>query len=181
VTNKQRGAERNRDSISTMKRRGLLAVFSGMMTSLAGCADIVDDSASTPEPPEGTTETTRTTSPEETESITETETTTTSKFERKLDAVDDLGCDPTGKQPCDDALEEGVRDRSVIEFPPGTYRFERGHHFADVDILGFVGKGEVTFVPPDGDPVTAYLLPGPSDPETRLPAPYDPSDRMRLR
>jgi hypothetical protein len=47
--------------------------------------------------------------------------------------------------------------------------------------LALSGGDTVTFVPPDGDPVTAYLLPGPSDPETRLPAPYDPSDRMRLR
>ena len=47
--------------------------------------------------------------------------------------------------------------------------------------LALSGGDTVTFVPPDGEPVTAYLLPGPSDPDTRLPAPYDPTDRMRIR
>jgi hypothetical protein len=47
--------------------------------------------------------------------------------------------------------------------------------------LSLSGGDRVTFVPVEGEEVTVYLLPGPADPDTRLPQGYDPTDRFRLR
>lgn len=67
---------------------------------------------------------------------------------------DDLGCDPTGNSPCDDALETAVESEHRLEFPPGQYRFELDHRFEGVDGLELVGTGEdrsdVEFVFPSG-------------------------------
>lgn len=67
---------------------------------------------------------------------------------------DDLGCDPTGNEPCDDELDSAVAANHRLEFPPGEYRFELDHRFEGVDGLEIVGTGEertdVQFVFPSG-------------------------------
>jgi hypothetical protein len=67
------------------------------------------------------------------------------RFDVTLDAVSDLGCDPTGAQPCDRALEAGLAaiesSRVQVRFPPGTYRLESRQRFAGYDAFGLVGSG----------------------------------------
>ncbi|MFD1513820.1 right-handed parallel beta-helix repeat-containing protein [Halomarina rubra] len=75
-------------------------------------------------------------------------------FDRVVDAVDDLGMDPDGDSPIDDALDRGFDDGTLIEFPPGEYLVTRVHEFNSVDNAGMVGKtgdrSDVEFVFPDG-------------------------------
>lgn len=63
-------------------------------------------------------------------------------FDRRVNAVEDLGADPTGTVPIDGALGGAVDDGVLVEFPPGTYRvnipIEMGVR------TGFVGVGEST-------------------------------------
>lgn len=67
------------------------------------------------------------------------------RFDVTLDAVSDLGCDPSGKRPSDRALDAGLTgtdaSRVRVRFPPGTYRFDAAHQFRGYDALGFVGAG----------------------------------------
>ena len=84
------------------------------------------------------------------------------RFDVTLDAVSDLGCDPTGARPCDRALEAGLgaidSSRVQVRFLPGTYRFESRQHFAGYDTFGLIGgtkgkegsEGETRFVCPAG-------------------------------
>jgi hypothetical protein len=46
------------------------------------------------------------------------------RFDRVLNAVEDLGMDPTGNEPIDDRLQRAVADDTLIEFPPGTYTYD---------------------------------------------------------
>lgn len=61
-------------------------------------------------------------------------------FDRRVNAVEDLGADPTGTVPIDGALGGAVDDGVLVEFPAGTYRvnipIEMGVR------TGFVGVGE---------------------------------------
>ncbi|PSQ19908.1 hypothetical protein BRD01_15290 [Halobacteriales archaeon QS_8_65_32] len=63
-------------------------------------------------------------------------------FDVTLDAVSDLGCDPSGERTSDRALNAGLAgvdaDRVRVRFPPGTYRFDIAHRFEGYDALGFV-------------------------------------------
>ncbi|WP_144920815.1 hypothetical protein [Halorubrum salsamenti] len=43
------------------------------------------------------------------------------EFDRVVNAVDDLGMDPSGKTPIDDALSDAFETGTRIEFPPGDY------------------------------------------------------------
>ena len=63
-------------------------------------------------------------------------------FDRVLDAVDDLGMDPTGEEFIDDRLDGAVDDGTLIEFPPGEYVFERERTYYDLDNFGIRGTGE---------------------------------------
>lgn len=75
-------------------------------------------------------------------------------FDVTLDAVSDLGCDPSGNRPSDRALDAGLdgidASRVRVRFPPGTYRFDSTNQFRGYDALGFVGAGtsETRFVCP---------------------------------
>ena len=66
-------------------------------------------------------------------------------FDVTLDAVSDLGCDPSGNRPSDRALDAGLAavdaSRVRVRFPPGTYRFDSTNQFRGYDALGFVGAG----------------------------------------
>ncbi|WP_152422939.1 hypothetical protein [Halorubrum kocurii] len=46
------------------------------------------------------------------------------QFDRVVDAVDDLGMDPTGNVSIDGALNDAHETGTLIEFPPGEYRIE---------------------------------------------------------
>jgi len=46
------------------------------------------------------------------------------QFDRVVNAVDDLGVDPTGGDPIDDRLNDAHESGTLIEFPPGDYRVE---------------------------------------------------------
>lgn len=134
--------------------------MSGMAATVGGCLS-GGSSGSSPTPTEsidGRTRTpadgqTTTTAPPSGEDGQSTATPTPEPpypgFDRVVDAVDNLGCDPTGESPCDAAIEQAIADGTVIRFPAGQYRFDRGHRY-NVGRLGFVGEGEVTFVPPNG-------------------------------
>jgi len=73
-------------------------------------------------------------------------------FDQTVDAVTDLGLDPTGQTPIDDALEDALANRSLVEFPAGTYRITR--EIAVRNRSGILGLGDsrddVRFVPDSG-------------------------------
>lgn len=76
------------------------------------------------------------------------------RFEETVNMETDAGCDPTGSEPCDRALEATVGDDLLLEFPPGKYRFEKEHRFSGLENFGIVGTGPdrraVQFVFPSG-------------------------------
>jgi hypothetical protein len=72
-------------------------------------------------------------------------------FDRRVNAVEDLGSDPTGTEPIGESLGTAVEEGTVVEFPAGTYRVD-----APVELgtrSAFVGIGEtasdVRFRPTD--------------------------------
>lgn len=74
-------------------------------------------------------------------------------FDTVLHAVDDLGMDPTGERPIDDAFANFLdRKSTLLEFPPGRYRFENSHETERANTLGVRGigedRGKVTFWTP---------------------------------
>jgi len=74
-------------------------------------------------------------------------------FDRVVNAVEDLGMDPTGSEPVDNKFE--VEDGTLIEFPPGTYLFTERHDGHEVTNWGIRGTGDsredVEFVAPEGE------------------------------
>lgn len=64
------------------------------------------------------------------------------EFDQVVNAVDDLGMDPDGDEPIDDALEGAMEDGTLVEFPPGDYRFRR--RFVEHDLVrwGLRGLGQ---------------------------------------
>ncbi|MFD1512845.1 right-handed parallel beta-helix repeat-containing protein [Halomarina rubra] len=96
-------------------------------------------------------------------------------FDRVIDAVDDLGLDPTGGRSVNadfsDSDLEPYGDSILIEFPEGTYRFTGeipigGDGRPARKNIGFLGIGDVKFRPDEGanyylfnlDEVDAYVL-----------------------
>ncbi|WP_246988196.1 hypothetical protein [Halorientalis marina] len=63
-------------------------------------------------------------------------------FERVVDAVDDLGMDPTGSEPIDDALDGAIANDTLIEFPPGEYLFTGDRTYHDLRNFGIRGTGD---------------------------------------
>ena len=73
-------------------------------------------------------------------------------FDRVVDAVTDLGLDPTGSTPIGDPLEDALNSGALVAFPAGDYRVTR-----EISIgarSGILGMGDdrsaVTFVPDTG-------------------------------
>jgi len=89
-------------------------------------------------------------------------------YDRTDCAVADLGMDPSGSEPVDDALTAAIDDGVRIEFPPGDYRLERPHTLADVERHAWVGTG------PDRDAVRLVLAEG------ALPTPISVTDSRSL-
>lgn len=65
-----------------------------------------------------------------------------STYDRVRCAVSDLGLDPTGADPVDDALAAATETGTRIEFPPGEYLLARPHTLTDVERHAWVGTGE---------------------------------------
>lgn len=132
---------------SRLSRRSLLTLSAGTAAALSGCSVI----GSAPEPTADEPTEGPPTGDEEIQPDTaRPDRSWESEFEHVVDAVEDLGCDPTGETPSDSALVDGIRSDALIRFPAGTYRFERRHVFEAFERLGFVGDGDVSFVPPRG-------------------------------
>ncbi|GAA0525047.1 hypothetical protein GCM10008992_26880 [Halorubrum aquaticum] len=67
------------------------------------------------------------------------------EFDRVVNAVDDLGMDPTGEEPIDDALDDAIETGTRIEFPPGDYTVTEEpptKPARSTSRLGLVGLGE---------------------------------------
>jgi hypothetical protein len=75
-------------------------------------------------------------------------------FDNKVDMVADAGCDPTGTEPIDDALDHHAGSNTLLEFPAGQYLVEREHEFEGIENFGIVGLGasrqDVEFIFPTG-------------------------------
>ncbi|QPV63222.1 PKD domain-containing protein [Halosimplex litoreum] len=75
-------------------------------------------------------------------------------FDRVVNAVEDLGMDPNGNTPIDDALDGALQSGTLVEFPPGTYFVQNTHSIAGMSNVGIRGTGEnwrdVTFRSPQG-------------------------------
>ncbi len=72
------------------------------------------------------------------------------EFDTVLNAVEDLGMDPSGQESIDEALDEARASHTLIEFPPGKYRIAAGrmreatHQWGgDVEHFGIKGLGDV--------------------------------------
>jgi hypothetical protein len=64
-------------------------------------------------------------------------------FDRTVGAVEDLGMDPSGETPVDEAVMDFLsREGELLELRPGTYTFEEDHAVDRVDRLGIVGLGQ---------------------------------------
>ena len=71
------------------------------------------------------------------------------QFDRVVDAVEDLNLDPTGESPVNDGLANALEEGTLIQFPEGDYQFD-GKLIIEADRVGFLGQGDVRFVPPNG-------------------------------
>ncbi|EJN57954.1 hypothetical protein [Halogranum rubrum] len=66
------------------------------------------------------------------------------QFGTVVNAVDDLGMDPNGNEPIDDALQQTMDDEdTLVEFPPGTYLVEDDHAEGSLNNWGIRGLGDV--------------------------------------
>ncbi|WP_254546139.1 right-handed parallel beta-helix repeat-containing protein [Halomarina pelagica] len=76
------------------------------------------------------------------------------EFDRVLNAVEDLGMDPNGNEPIDDALAGAIQSGTLIEFPPGEYLATREQEHFQLDDFGIRGTGgsrrDTQFVFPEG-------------------------------
>lgn len=74
-------------------------------------------------------------------------------FDTVLDAVDDLGMDPTGSSPVNGAVKEAADRNALVEMPPGEYRVDPSVVVYSGN-AGFVGQGDsrrdVRFTVPKG-------------------------------
>ena len=65
------------------------------------------------------------------------------QFDRVLDAVDDLGMDPSGSSPIDRQIGD-IPDNTLVEFPDGVYLFTGRNDITRMGSIGFYGKGDAT-------------------------------------
>ncbi len=72
------------------------------------------------------------------------------EFDRVLNAVDDLGLDPSGEVAAEDDVEAALStDGTLLAFPEGTYRFG-GSVSLDAERIGVLGLNGVAFKPEFG-------------------------------
>jgi hypothetical protein len=87
------------------------------------------------------------------------------EFSRVVNAVDDLGMDPNGNEPIDDALQGTIDEEGVlVEFPPGEYYVREEHSEGSLSNWGIRGLGEeptdVRFVTDQGESLTVVKTGG---------------------
>lgn len=88
------------------------------------------------------------------------------QYDDVVNVVDDIGADPTGEEPINDALDDAVDDDTKVVFPDGTYRIaDNGFHRWDfgsgvagerVSNVAFVGRGDATLLA--GPDIDNYIL-----------------------
>ena len=71
------------------------------------------------------------------------------RFKRRVNMVEEAGCDPTGQDPCDAEIRNAAADYTLLVFPEGEYRITEKNYIGEVTNLGFLGKGEVRFRVPE--------------------------------
>ncbi len=71
------------------------------------------------------------------------------RFETVVDMVEDVGCDPTGTEPCDEQITDAADDYTLLKFPAGEYKLTQKNVILDKTNLGFVGTGDVRFTVPE--------------------------------
>lgn len=65
------------------------------------------------------------------------------EFDRTVNAVEDLGMDPTGEEPIDAALSGAYQEGTLVRFPPGEYRVSKTRVIeGSVSRFGIQGTGE---------------------------------------
>jgi hypothetical protein len=62
-------------------------------------------------------------------------------YSNRVNAVEDLGCDPNGNEPIQDKISSAAEDGMKIVFPPGTYLATDGVNIGVSGTFGFVGEG----------------------------------------
>ncbi|WP_411968989.1 hypothetical protein [Haloferax sp. YSSS75] len=117
-----------------MDRRAYLGLVGVTVASVAGCT---------------TRRETETPQPTPQSPIPPTSTPRLDEYER-INVVDDLGCDPSGNEPCESKLRNALADGVALEFPSGSYRFGGRLDIADLTDVALVGDGDVSLVPPEG-------------------------------
>lgn len=144
------------DRRSFLRAAGVAGV--GALTALAGCGS--GPTTDTPDrtPTETPTGTPPGQGPPPTEGTPESEPEPTPQervpeFDEVVNGVDDLGMDPTGSEPIDDALDEALVDGTLLELPPGIYLATERHTLEHLHRWGLRGTGrsrsEVRIVPPE--------------------------------
>ena len=84
---------------------------------------------------------------------------TSPSFERTVNAVEDLGADPSGSRPINGDIGPAIQDGTLIVFPPGDY-VVRGNWQIDVDgTFGMVGAGYQSNSPPTSGEVARLVAP----------------------
>jgi hypothetical protein len=131
-----------------MDRRTYLSVVGAGLSGLGGCSRLSEERDPGTEPP-GPTESTST-HPPPTTTTGGGATSTPDPFDREVDVVEDLGCDPTGSDPCNQELTSSLEDGTLLRFPEGTYQFDDQVTLMGLPSVGFVGEGGAKFVPPEG-------------------------------
>jgi len=127
-------------------RRPYLGLLGAAAASFAGCMDGESDDRSnptgTPTDDVGTTET-----PSMKERF---GTHRGIQFDRVLDAVEDLGLDPSGEEPVEEALAEALTvPGTLILFPEGQYRFAASMNLT-AERVGLLGTGTSASFPNPG-------------------------------
>lgn len=85
-------------------------------------------------------------------------------FDERVDAVEDLGWDPSGTRPVNASLVESFERDALIEVPPGTYKLADSVTAEKLSNWGLVGLGEkrtdVTFTTNEGSRIEFKVLHG---------------------
>ncbi|MFC7205357.1 hypothetical protein ACFQJC_17745 [Haloferax namakaokahaiae] len=123
-----------------MDRRAYLGLVGVAAASLAGCLTREEpDIPETPTDDEPTPERTPEPTPEQ-----------TPEYPEGVNVVEDLGCDPTGREPCAARIRQALEDDIVLRFPSGTYRFEHRLRISQFSSVVMLGEGPVQLLPPEG-------------------------------
>ncbi|WP_160135819.1 hypothetical protein [Halococcus salsus] len=71
------------------------------------------------------------------------------QFNTTIDMVEDMGCDPSGNEPCDNQITEAADDYTLLKFPAGEYKITEKNALLGMTNVGFLGEGDARFVVPE--------------------------------